>query len=96
MAQFNQLMLATGHGIGSIAAHETAHQLVSKALMDCVQSCESKDVYESATSSGANGAWLYTDDAQYRDGYGNTVIAHLKWGSKVRDAIQAYLLPTNK
>jgi hypothetical protein len=94
MAQFGQLMPAIGRGIGNVAAHETAHQFVPFNLMDCVNSCESKDVFEAAGSTGALNAWFYSENAFYQpQGPGTPIKAKLHWGNKVAAAIMDYLLP---
>ena len=94
--EFSQLMTAIGRGIGNVAAHETAHQLVPFDLMDCVNSCESQDVYEAAGST-ANYPWFYSENAFYKLPFSDTPIkARLHWGSKVAAAIVDYLLPKKK
>jgi hypothetical protein len=101
MAQFEKLIPAIGHGIGTLAAHETAHQFVPRGqyLMDCDNpefGCESNDVYESGAGDGGHGPWFYVDNARYYDFSqtiaGKIVNAHLHWGHKMLAAIANYLL----
>jgi hypothetical protein len=60
--------------------------------MDCVTTCESKDVLEGADSTGANSPWFYVDNAQYQDAQGHALNARIDWGSQVRQVLKNYLL----
>jgi hypothetical protein len=86
-------MLAIGRGIGNGAAHETGHRIVPSGpgLMDCDLTCQSPDVFERGSSTGANEAWFYVPNAVYLDG-GNAVPVHVHWGPKVQAALERYLL----
>ncbi len=87
VGQFYPQMKAIGHGIGAIAAHETAHQLFGMQNMDCV-TCEAPDVYERAESSGDLRPWFYSDDAFLSP----SQKAHIKWSSILTTALENYLL----
>ena len=61
-AQFNQLMTATGIGLGNISVHETAHQ-VGAPHLDCSsprsrEACPEEYMYQNGNGSGRN-EWFY-------------------------------------
>ena len=87
--QFGQVMTAIGYGIGTIAAHETGHQL-SVPLMDCNDppnrhpACGEDYLYQTY-SSGANHDWFYVPV----NGIGPV---RLHWSTRAQCAINYYLL----
>jgi hypothetical protein len=86
--QFGQLVTGIGHAIGTIAAHETGHQL-SVPNMDCTtNSTENKDntcpedyLYQQ-DASGTSQEWFYEDIPNKR----------IHWTSRAECFIQYYLL----